>query len=125
MNWTSLSSTNAEAADVLIAAGHWRSSINRAYYSAYAGTTAKLSHLAPFRYGWNNPHHSDLPNMVDQVKGLAPAERKVLKREIKQLFRLRVQCDYFPAAFIDREHAKSAYRRMTKCLEILGVPYEP
>lgn len=99
--------------------------MSRLYYALYSGATAKVVRRAPFAYGRDNPHHSQLPNLVNQMRGLTGSERDQVRKAIKRLFRMRVQADYDAQAVVDMTFVKEAFRVALPCLDILGVEASP
>lgn len=119
--WRKLAWDNAWAARKLIQDGAWRSAVSRSYYALYSAIVERVERLGPFGGGRANPSHDKLPGLIDQVKNLDGLERKQLRKQVKQLFRMRVMADYLPDAVIDKDFAKEALSRCTTSFVILGI----
>lgn len=81
--WAEVSLESYEAALVLLGEGHYRSSISRAYYAAYAAVTAKLENdnKVQFRHKLNNPSHEQL---------LALAASNLNRKQYSQTYRKEI-----------------------------------
>jgi uncharacterized protein (UPF0332 family) len=119
--WNEQAKSCFQEAKQLHTAGHARGTVSRTYYALYAGVTSKVIGRASFHFGWRNPHHSQLPKLVDQIRGVRGSERSELRKGIKRLYRLRLQADYDPEALIDSQVAKEALRVALPCFAILGL----
>lgn len=110
------------AAKDLLVAQRFRSSISRAYYAAYCAITGALAAGVTFGYGGNNPAHGDLPNLiVSNLGGLPEAKRRAVRQSLLRLWKQRVDADYVPGAFIDRNMALNALRDANRILNELEI----
>lgn len=120
--WREMSLENRQAAQQLILADCYRSSISRSYYSAYCAVTGELSGKFTFGYGGNNPTHTDLPNLIlHNLYSLSQTERWEVRKAVGDLWKQRVEADYSPAAYVDRVMAVNAYRTVNRILLILRI----
>ncbi len=84
--WRELSLDNLEAAKVLLAAGHIRSSINRSYYAAYCAISqALVTRGVQFARGWNNPSHEQLLTLIRNGLPLPRGTRQPLLQAVRRL----------------------------------------
>jgi uncharacterized protein (UPF0332 family) len=101
--WKELSIDSLLAARRLATDGHLRSSISRAYYAAYCAIAGELAAQGlSFPYGWNNPSHEPLPDLVSHNLPLPLSTRHRLSRKIRLLRRAREDADYRPGTTVDR-----------------------
>jgi uncharacterized protein (UPF0332 family) len=104
--WRELSLDSLEAAQKLLAAGHWRSSVSRSYYSAYCALADQLTRRGVlFARGWRNPSHDQLPNLIQHSLPLPANARRQLARAIRRLRTVREDADYRPRTTVDRSLA--------------------
>src|SRR5947208_1148732 len=63
--WRQMSDGALRGAEVLLREGHYRSSVSRAYYSAYCAAANEIvKKVSTFSFGWNNPAHPKVPVYV-------------------------------------------------------------
>ena len=123
--WRDLSLECRQAAQNLLRENCLRSSINRSYYSAYAALSGKLEGKVIYREGRNNPAHADLPTYIlHNLDALSPKDRFDLKKAIGRLWKARVDADYIPTAYIDRNIALDVLRDLNAILLALEVENE-
>ncbi len=117
-----MSQDNRAAARELLVAERFRSSISRSFYAAYCAMTDALAPGVSFGHGGNNPAHGDLPNLiVSNLGGLPEGKRRAVRQALLRLWKQRVDADYVPAAFIDRNMAVNALRDANRIITTLGV----
>jgi uncharacterized protein (UPF0332 family) len=105
-SWRELSLDSLEAAQKLLAAGHWRSSVSRSYYSAYCALADPLSRRGVlFARGWRNPSHDQLPDLIQHSLLLPINARRQLARAVRRLRIAREDADYRPGTTVDRSLA--------------------
>jgi len=120
--WDELSIDSRSAAQVLLAQGHTRSSISRAYFAAYAAATARVAARVSLPAGRQNPTHADLRRYVgSSLTNLPLWQRQWLGTLIRRLWKMRVDADYVPGACVDDRLAKQALRDVGAILRELGV----
>ena len=122
VSWTDMARGSHRAAQLLVADDP-RSSVSRSYYAAYSAVTAALLAVGVrFRHGWRNPTHDEVPALVmARLTSVSPRIRTRLARGIRRLRKMRVEADYDPAALIDGELARNAFREAGRILSELGV----
>jgi uncharacterized protein (UPF0332 family) len=109
--WRELSLDSLLAAQVLLAAGHLRSSVSRSYYAAYCAISSELARRGvSFARGWANPSHEQLPALVRNALVLSPNTRRQLNQAIRRLRTARENADYRPGVLVDRADAIAAVR---------------
>jgi uncharacterized protein (UPF0332 family) len=122
MNWNELSDIQSYATRHLIAQRDgklYRSACTRAYYSAYAAITARVSPGTVFAHGWQNPAHAALPGHVDQIAGLSAAKKDAIRIALSQLRQRREDADYRPSVEVDRSAARESWRDLATILVLL------
>ena len=120
--WAEMSVDNRKAAQNLLDAECYRSSISRAYYTAYCAITSQLAGKYTFPFGGNNPSHPDLPNMIlNNLPALPEYRRREIKQAVERIWHARVEADYAPSAYIDRAQAVNALRDAARVLALLEV----
>jgi uncharacterized protein (UPF0332 family) len=101
--WEEMSRDSMQAARRLLAEGHFRSSISRAYYAAYTALSGELvRRTVRFTHGWNNPSHDQVTALIRNGLALAPETRRQMSRAIRRLRVAREDADYRPGAGVDR-----------------------
>src|SRR5947209_18806631 len=106
-----MSRDSFHAAKRLLEAGHLRSSVSRAYYAAYCAVTSDLAARgASFPYGWNNPSHDQLPELVLHNTTWPRNMRYQVNRALRRLRDTRENADYRPVASLERGDAAAAIR---------------
>jgi uncharacterized protein (UPF0332 family) len=107
--WRELSLDSLEAAQKLLAEGHFRSSVSRSYYAAYCALTGRLIRRGVlFARGWRNPSHEQLPAVVRNGLALPPNTRRAFNRAIRRLRTARENADYRPGIQVNRADAIAA-----------------
>ena len=115
-SWSSCASENLRAAQVLLGAGHYRSCISRAYYSACASAHAillTLGHTPPVQGNWSNPQ---LPAVLGAAVGRSGPHRRgadaiLLKQDLGESWMLSLLADYRPQAVVDAGMAEDSLLR--------------
>ncbi|MDQ2687135.1 MAG: HEPN domain-containing protein [Armatimonadota bacterium] len=119
--WEEISRDGLQAAKVLLAEGHLRSSISRSYYAAYCAVSGQLvKRGVRFAHGWNNPAHEQLPALIRNGLSLPPNARRQLAQAIRRLRLARENADYRPAAFVDRSVAFASLHDAVLVTQALG-----
>jgi len=113
--WLEISADSFRAAKLLLDRGHYRSSVNRAYYGMYAAITHKLilSGHADFANGRPNPSHEQAMQMFEHnVLGQAIRRDSVrrMTRAAVNARRAREVADYIPGQTVDHQVALLALR---------------
>jgi uncharacterized protein (UPF0332 family) len=117
-----MSLDNRRAAKELILTERYRSSISRACYAAYCAVTDALADQVDFTYGGNNPSHESFSNLiVNNLYGMSVNDKHRLRRAVERLRASRVEADYAPLAYIDRDIAVNSLRDATFVQELLGI----
>ena len=120
-----MSVNSRKAAQHLLDAECYRSSISRAYYAAYCAVTSQLAGKYTFPFGGNNPSHPDLPNLIlYNLPALPEYKRRAVKQAVSRLWKARVEADYVPGAYTDRNTAVNALRDATRVLLLLEIKDE-
>ena len=102
-----------------------RSSINRSYYAAYAALAARLEGKVIYKEGRENPSHADLSAYIlRNLSSLSPSARRILEKAVGRLWKARVNADYIPANYSDREMALNALRDANTVLDALEIDHE-
>lgn len=120
--WLELARDNSAAAQLLRTKGHFRSSVSRSYYAAYAGVTHLLASQVTFPAGRNNPtHESVLGHIMNSLPGLALDQRRALRKDYSVLLKARVDADYKPGLSCDDRGALEARLRSDSILKGIGA----
>lgn len=123
--WMDMAADSLEAAKQLQQSGHARSSLSRAYYSVYAAITGVLqSDRQTIGQGIRqNPGHEQLVGMafsnLNKSRYPEPIRRRIA-REVRGLYRMRVEADYIPGrspSDSDTRNALSSASWILKSLE--------
>ena len=123
--WREMSLDSRRAAQEALTAGCLRNSISRSYYAAYCAVTSKLAGRFTFDYGGNNPAHNDLPNLIfHNLTVVDEVNRRDIRQAVGQLWKARVEADYVPNAYIDRDIALNALRDASRILRLLEIQDE-
>jgi uncharacterized protein (UPF0332 family) len=121
-SWQEMSLECRKAAQHMIVAGHYRSSISRSYYAVYCAVSHVLAEKFTFSHGGNNPSHTDLPNMIlHNMSFLSQPRRWELRKTFLLLWKMRVEADYVPSAYLDRSTAVQALREAGSVQTLLGI----
>lgn len=122
--WDEISRECFLASRELIESGHYRSSINRAYYGLYASITSELRQrgFKIFNQDRPNPGHSQIMQMLEHniLNLRKPDVRRRCVRSAKNVRRSREIADYVPEYSIDRSFALSALRDASLVSRTLG-----
>jgi len=118
--WRELSLDSVEAARKLLVEGHWRSSVNRAYYAAYSAVSDQLVRRgARFANGWNNQTHDQVSALIRSGLALPLSARRDLGRAVRRLRTARETADYRPGLEVDRSLALACIRDATLIIQTL------
>jgi uncharacterized protein (UPF0332 family) len=113
--WRELSEDSLRAAEALLREGHYRSSVSRAYYSAYCAATSEIvQKLTTFSHGWKNPSHEKVPIYVQSNLTITQAKKDTIIKLINALRFFREDADYRPQITVDEQIAKDCVRDATK-----------
>jgi uncharacterized protein (UPF0332 family) len=100
--WLEMSQDSLIAAQKLLREGHFRSSVSRAYYSAYYPVTHRLSRKRmQFPKGWKNPSHVQVIKLIKAHFRLPPNKERKALQAMRRLRQGREDADY-PAISIDK-----------------------
>ena len=121
--WRAISRDSRKAAQRLLEAGCYRSSVSRAYYAAYSAiTSALIQQGITLGYGGNNPGHAGLPGYVlNNLTSLSLVSRFEINKALRRLYRGRAEADYVATAIVDFAAAKRSARDLGRVLQLLGV----
>jgi uncharacterized protein (UPF0332 family) len=120
--WEELSRDSLWAAKLLADQGHLRSSVSRAYYAAYCAIAgACVARGVTFPYGWRNPSHEQLPDLVMHNLALPRETRWRLARNIRVLRDARESADYRPGVSISRAILIECLRLASWVMVALGI----
>jgi uncharacterized protein (UPF0332 family) len=120
--WKELSREHLRTAKLLIAEGHPRGSVNRSYYAAYCALTDALRAKGlTFPYGWGNPPHDQLPELIANNLALPREVRWQLRKVIRALRKAREDADYRPGVDVNRVLALNCIRDAITVLRKLGI----
>jgi uncharacterized protein (UPF0332 family) len=119
--WHQLALDSSLAAKDLLGSGRYRSGVSRAYYAAYAATTARLMSQGLSDFGrFANPSHAELPVLVQHsMQGLSVAQRRKLAKAIRTLRLMREDADYRPGTGLAKPAAVESLRLMSDALRTL------
>ena len=124
--WQSISRNSREAAQRLLKAECYRSSISRSYYAAYAAITGALvAQGIPFSQARGGPSHAGLPAYIlNNLSALPQTMRFDINKAIRRLYASRVEADYVIATLSDRSVAVNSLRDLRSVLLLLGTDQE-
>lgn len=109
-DWESIAKDNLIAAKALVLDSRWRSAVSRAYYSAYAAITSRLTD-ADFPDGREGPGHDVLPRLVMTYLSLMKVyERRQVATAAMRLYRQRILADYRTTETVSEKDARAAVR---------------
>lgn len=102
-----ISLNSRKAAQHLLEAECYRSSVSRAYYAAYAAITSLLVRQGiTLAYAGNNPSHLSLPALVINNLTVLPLRgRFELNKSLRRLYAARIGADYDPLADVGQPAA--------------------
>ncbi len=123
--WQASSFNSRKAAQKLLEAECYRSSISRSYYAAYSAITSALIRQGiTLGHGGNNPGHAGLPIYVLNNLTLLPlVTRFEVNKALRRLYRARAEADYVAAAIVDRYAATKMLRDLNRILQLLGAEH--
>jgi uncharacterized protein (UPF0332 family) len=120
--WIEMSRDSFQAAKTLLDAGYVRSSISRAYYAVYCAVTSDLaSRGVRFPYGWNNPSHEQLPELVLHNTTWPRSARYQINRALRRLRNAREDADYRPDVALEHRDAVEQLRAVSSVLRAMGI----
>ena len=118
--WRELSYDALRGAEVLLAQGHYRSSVSRAYYAAYCGVTNEvIKKIKTFPRGWKNPPHELLPIYVKNNLTITRAQKEEIAIDLRLLRLFREDADYRPETIIDEATARDCIRVAAEIQQVL------
>ena len=124
--WRAISRNSRKAAQHLLEAECYRSSISRVYYAAYGGdqaiTSALIRQGITLAHDGNNPSHISLPTLVlNNLTFLPPTARFDLNRALRRLYGARIEADYNCTTLSDRTVAVNSLRDLRHILLLMGT----
>lgn len=121
--WQAISWNNRKAAQHLLEAECYRSSISRSYYAAYAAITGELvAQGIPFSQARGGPSHAGLPAYIlNNLSVLPQTMRFDLNKAIRRLYASRIEADYVVATLSDRAVAMNSLRDLRHVLLLLDT----
>ncbi len=121
--WQAISFNSRKAAQRLLEAECYRSSVSRSYYAAYSAVTSALVRQGiTLGHGGNNPGHAGLPVYVLNNLTLLPlVTRFEINKALRRLYRARAEADYVAAATVDNAAARRMLRDLNRVLQLLGI----
>jgi len=120
--WEAMGLERLRAAKALLDLGFHRDSINRSYYAAYsAATSVVIEQAAAFPHGFRNPSHEQLPDLILNVGHVPMANRRRVKRLLRNLRHTREDADYRPYASVPRDVVLSCIHNAIAVQTLLGV----
>ena len=109
--WQEMSEENLRAAPILLDTGLYRASVGRSYYAVYCAITEELvKRSISYPFGWNNPAHEQMPDLVLNNTDYPQLVRRRLRSTLIVLRRARETAEYRPAASVDRATALESVR---------------
>ena len=122
--WKEISVDSLFAAKELLAAGRWRSSTSRAYYTIYACAASQLTGRATFPPGRDGPSHEALPDMIyDFLTKLSIHDRMLYSTICGQMYVRRIYADYRPSMTVDQQLAREAVIWCEAFLKVMEAAY--
>lgn len=120
--WEAMSRERLRAAKALLDGGFYRDSVSRSYYAAYCAATSRvIGSGSQFAYGRRNPSHEQLPEMVANLAGMTPSDRRRTKTLLRELRQAREDADYRPHALVSRTTALVSIQKTILVQAILEV----
>jgi uncharacterized protein (UPF0332 family) len=118
--WADLAKNNLSAAKALHEGGFVRGSLNRSYYSAYAGITGALVEAGHSVNSGDrpNPRHDQLQSLARN--NLAQRARKEVSRNLNRLRAFREAADYDPASSLESQDSLIGVQYATRILALIG-----
>src|SRR5437762_11252713 len=116
MTWNEIANEQRAAAQRLIVPEriYPRAACSRAYYAAYALLAGLALAGFAFPYGWNNPTHDQLPEIVRQLNRI---DRIDLEELVNRLLTSRIDSDYGVGKSVS---AVEARERVRDCAELFN-----
>ena len=120
--WEAMSRDRLRAAKALLDDGFYRDSVSRSYYAAYYAATSRVIPLAgQFAQGRRNPSHEQLPELVANLAGMTPNDRRRTKTLLRELRQAREDADYRPHALVSRTTALVSVQKAILVQSILEI----
>lgn len=123
--WQTVGHDHLAAAQSCRRAGHFRSSVSRSYYAAYAFLSAALikKDTVSFQISRDGPTHAQLPNLIrDHLnQEFGSASLKLIRQNITALYNLRVLADYYPQKTVGEDYAIEALQLATAIEKKVGM----
>lgn len=125
-SWLELSADSRRAAQALFERGHYRSSVSRSYYAAYAAASYLLEGKVAYPQGRHNAPNERVPSYIrNHLSTLDKDRRRSAAKTMGILWKARVEADYKPGVTCDRAIALNIIRDCDRVLRSLEVePYE-
>lgn len=126
-HWRLISLNSRKAAQRLLEAECYRSSVSRSYYAAYAAITSLLIRQGiTLAYAGNNPSHLSLPTLVvNNLTFLPLPGRFELNKSLRRLYAARIGADYDAAAEVGQTAALAMLRDLNRVFTLLAIKEEP
>jgi len=127
--WAELSRESFRAARMAMQNGYYRSSVSRAYYSAYAAVTqALVDRKISFAVGRQGPGHEQLATLVDGnlgklrgAKRVRANERRLIKANLNMLHENRLDADYRPTRDVEQDVARNSLIAASRIAGTFGI----
>jgi HEPN domain len=122
ISWREMSLGCLRGAKRLLDDDNFRSSVSRAYYTAYCAATSALAvRGVTFAHGWHNPGHEQLPGLILNNSTLPRPRRWRVNRALRLLRQAREDADYRPDVTVDRPLALACVHHATMVLDLLEI----
>jgi hypothetical protein len=121
--WLDLANDNRIAAQELLGAGRFRSSVSRSYYAVYCGLAHLLQGKVSYPFEWNNPPHARMGSyIVHNLDGLPILKRRRVRTLVSILRSARTAADYMPGWSCDKTAVREARMSSEAVLKEIGIP---
>lgn len=118
-SWQTISKRNLRTAKE-VASTDPRSSLSRSYYAAFSALSAVLGGVeGAFPMGWETPRHARLSELI-LLHG-DPRWRDSVERDIRVLYRLRLDADYRSTVELGSVEASKAAKVAQQIIYRVGV----
>lgn len=111
-SWLDISVDSAKAAQELSDSGRYRSSVSRAYYSAYALITGIVARKdRTYSRGWRNPSHTQMIDLLEEIgrkNNWKPSRLYACQAHLRALYNGRLDADYRPGLTVAEGQALTA-----------------
>lgn len=120
--WKKLSTDCERSAQKLKDSGYIRGCVNRAYYAVYSAATMLLlanGYIPDARR--EGPPHGDVLNLAGRIASISPERLENISEEIRILYRMRLDADYFAKKRVDMRMAQTSLTMCRSIMRKLGV----